>query len=209
MSPPNVFVAIPNLGKIRTDLVAWILSCHSHFLHPETPIKGMIHLNVDRPIEVNRNIITNKFLETDCTHLLMIDSDVRPAVNIIPDWIKKDKDIIGAYVPIWNKELKHPRFFAYHKKNNKYVNIDPTLGFQQCDVVGTGAIMIKRNVIEALPNPRFRQILTKTGGFGMGEDQYFVECAKNNGYEVWIDPTPMDQRTEINLTETMNEEIIS
>lgn len=205
---PKIFVAIPNLGKIRTGLVEWLLHCNVNFQSFKVPINGIINLNIDRPIEVNRNIITNKFLETDCTHLLMIDADVQVLPNLIPDWIARDKDIIGGYVPIWNKELQHPRFFAYHKDGNKYTDIDPTKGFQKCNVVGSGAIMIKRKVVETIPNPRFRQILKKDGTFRMGEDQYFVETANSIGFEVWVDPTPMDQRTEVSLIETIPREVV-
>lgn len=207
MNQPKVFVAVPNLGKIRTELVKWLLDCVNNFNHVTIPINGMINLNIDRPIEVNRNILANKFLETDCTHLLMIDSDVSALPNLIPKWLNYNKDIIGGYIPIWNKELQHPRFFAYHIINGQAVPIDPILGFQKCDIVGTGCIMIKRKVIETIPNPRFRQILDKNGGFKMGEDQYFVGLASNAGFEIYVDPTPMDQRTEVNLTETIPKEV--
>lgn len=133
----------------------------------------------------------------------MIDADITALPDLIPKWLGHDKDIIGGYVPIWDTGKKHPRFFAYHIDGEKVTDIDVSLGFQKCDMVGTGAIMIKRNVVEKLPNPRFRQVLKDDGDFRMGEDQYFVECARKAGFEVWVDPTPMNQRTEINLNETI------
>ncbi len=207
MNLPKVFVAIPNLGNIRTELVLWLLDCANNFNHHDIPINGVINLNVDRPIEVNRNIIANEFLKTDCTHLLMIDSDVSALPNLIPDWLRHDRDIIGGYIPIWNKELQHPRFFAYNIIDGKPVYINPKIGFQKCDIVGTGAIMFKRKVIETIPNPRFRQILDNDGRFKMGEDQYFVGLARNAGFEIYVDPRPMDQRTNVNLIETIQNKV--
>jgi len=207
LNQPKIFVAVPNLGKIRTGLVEWLLYCHSSFLHPQTPIKGIINLNIDRPVEVNRNKIANKFLETDCTHLLMIDDDIQALPNLIPNWVKYDKDIIGGYIPIWNKELQHPRFFAYNFVNGKSIDIDPKLGFQRCDMVGTGAIMFKRKVIETIPNPRFKQVLKQNGEFRMGEDQYFCELARNAGFEIWVDPTPMGHLYEFDIIETVPKDV--
>ena len=201
----KVFVAVPNLGKLRTGLVNWLLICQENFVTKEIPINGIIYTPINRPVEVNRNCIVEEFLKTDCTHLLFVDSDISPSKNLIPRFLKYDKDVIGGYVPIWHPKLRKPTFFSF-VKNGDYTFVDKSLGFQECDFVGTGIMMIKREVIENLPKPLFKQVFDKSISIVLkGEDQYFCELAKKYGFKVWVDCTSIEsQEKMIDLVETLD-----
>jgi len=203
---PKVFVAVPNLGKLRTGLVNWLLICQENFVTEKVPIKGIIYTPINRPVEVNRNEIITEFLKTNCTHLLFIDSDISPSKDLIPRFLKHDKDVIGGYVPIWHPELRKPTFYSFIKKDDDYQFVDPKLGFQECNFVGTGVMMIKRKVIEKLQKPLFRQIFDESFTTVLkGEDQYFCELAKKHGHEIWVDCTSIESQAKIiDLVETLD-----
>lgn len=202
----KVFVAVPNLGKLRTGLVNWLMICNENFISDKVPIQGVIYLPINRPIEVNRNGIVKEFLKSDCTHLLMVDSDIMPSKDLIPRFLKYNKDVIGGYVPIWHPKLRKPTFFAFKKINNEYQFVDSKLGFQECDFVGSGIMMIKREVIEALPKPLFKQVFDQDVETVLkGEDQRFCEYAKENGFKIYVDCTSIEsQAKEIDLIETLD-----
>lgn len=206
LNQSKVFVAIPNLGKIRTGLTNWIIACQGKFNSDKIPFNVIFYLPVNRPIEVNRNNIVKEFLKSDCTHLLFVDSDIMPSMDLIPRFLNHNKDVIGGYVPIWHPILKKPTFFSFKKKDGDYEFVDPKLGFQECDFVGTGIMMIKREVIENIEKPLFKQVfdelLTKVV---KGEDQYFCELAKKNGFKIWVDCTRIEsQEKNIDLVQTLN-----
>lgn len=53
----------------------------------------------------------------------------------------------------------------------------------ECDALGTGSMLIKREVLEAVGYPYFKRHETTAGG----EDFFFCERAKAEGYSVWGD----------------------
>jgi len=136
----------------------------------------------------------------------MIDSDIAPSKELIPRFLNYNKDVIGGYVPIWHPTLKKKTFFSFIKKNGKYEFVNPSLGFQQCDFVGTGIMMIKRNVLEYLPKPLFKQVFNESLTTVLkGEDQHFCETAKKNGFEIWVDCTIQEsQAKNIDLNEVLS-----
>lgn len=206
---PKIFLAVPNLGDMRTGLVNWLLMCQENFKSDKIPIDGIIHLPINRPVEVNRNGIVKEFLKSDCTHLLFIDNDIMPSKHLIPRFLKYDKDIVGGYVPIWHPKLKKPTFFSFTKIDGKYEFVNPELGMQECDFVGSGILMIKRNVIELLPKPLFQQVFDELIITVLkGEDQYFCELAKEHSFEVWVDCTSIESQSKnIDLVETLPKKI--
>ena len=59
-----------------------------------------------------------------------------------------------------------------------------TVGLQEVDAIGTGCMLIKRKVLEALEAP-FTRIWNKDGTMDTGVDFHFCEQAKAKGFKVW------------------------
>jgi hypothetical protein len=75
MSPlkrePNVFIAMPCYGEIPLEVVLAIMRVGG------LPFSHAIHLTPgDSLVSRARNRLAADFLESDCTHLLFIDSDI-------------------------------------------------------------------------------------------------------------------------------------
>jgi len=200
----KVYVAVPTLGKVRAGLVRWLLVAQENFLSEKVPVDGLIDLSIDRPVESNRNRIVLKFLSSDCTHLLMVDDDVIVPDDLIPRFIRHDKDVVAAAPLIWHPVLRRPTIFAFKGEHRNYRFVDPSKGLQRCDFVGSAVLMMKRRVVEELPKPLFKVVLDEKGRFEKGEDQYFCELAREHGFEIWVDCDVIaGQAKEVELLEVL------
>ena len=64
-----------------------------------------------------RNILVDMFLESDCTHLLFIDADIKFNPEIIEKLLHEDKEVICIPYPIKNFNLGHTDFPVIFKKD--------------------------------------------------------------------------------------------
>jgi len=152
-----------------------------------------------------RNLLVKDFLESECTELLFIDSDI----NFEPDdilrllsWAEDPKKGIVAGVPRTRSE--HKTYIAnldYDAGGELTMN---SMGLVRATHVATAFMMVRREVFEALVegHPEWQYYDTRTdrvlnavfdfkvteAGY-MGEDFLFCDRAREAGYEVWIDPT--------------------
>lgn len=109
-----------------------------------------------------RNMLVHNFLASDCTHLLFIDADVAFDPNGIKKMLEVDKDVIGGlyakkYIN-WGRvfnavkygvqpELLSSNAYEYYVRGEVRVGMDKPV---EVESVGTGLMMIKRQVFEQL-----------------------------------------------------------
>ena len=187
---PKIYLAILNDGWLRCEHINTVLmlaGTPSIQLHLENP-----SISWGIPITQNRNKIVKRFLETDADFLLMFDDDVVPLYNSA-EAVVMDKDVLGFPTRRrtgqrleWVVYAKHPTF------ENKYsaidldkVNTDADL--LKVDAVGTGAILIKRKVLETVKAP-FQDLFDEDGIRTLGQDLNFCKKAIEAGFEVFAAP---------------------
>jgi len=165
MKYPDVLIAVPNTGTLRTELVEILFEIDCHVMLP-----------INKPIDCNRNFIVHQFLKTDCKWLLMIDSDVVPPIDII-GMKYNDVPVCSAHVSTtknWEVipvgMMKDPKNPGYH---HDFEHSKPFL--HKVDVVGTGCIMIRRDVLENMEPPYFKFVYNEHGMLINGEDFDFCE----------------------------------
>lgn len=158
----SVFIGVPNTGTIRTELALWLMKQKATIFTPQA-----------KPHDHCRNIIVNQFLKTDCEWLLMVDSDILPPDNVL-DMIDNNVPVCAAYAcTTVNGEVipvgmtKNENGYHYDFKHS-----EPKL--HKVDAVGTGCILIKRNVLEKMDKPYFRFVY-EDGILVNGEDFDFCE----------------------------------
>ena len=109
-----------------------------------------------------RNMLVHNFLASDCTHLLFIDADVAFDPHGVKKMLDADKDVIGGlyakkYIN-WNRvftavkygvqpELLSSNAYDYYVRGEVRVGTDKPV---EVESVGTGLMMIKRQVFEKL-----------------------------------------------------------
>lgn len=77
----------------------------------------------------------------------------------------------------------------FHEWGTRYISAHwsdiPITGVSEWDACGTGGMLIRRRVIDAMAFPWFEA--GKTAKDHIGEDLYFCTKAKELGYRVWVD----------------------
>lgn len=136
----------------------------------------------NRKVADARNIIVNKFLETDCDYLLFLDDDHSGhTLEMLDRLLEIDSDIVS--MKCFQRLFPHPTNLMDFKKMGDdgigdYTPKDLKSGYENCDVVGFGMALIKRSVINHMGWPYFLSI------DNIKEDLYFCNIAKTYGFNV-------------------------
>jgi len=188
---PKIYLAILNEGWLRCEhihTVLMVLKMSSVELHLENP-----SISWGIPITQNRNRIVRRFLDTDADFLLMFDDDVVPFFNPA-EAVFFDKDVVG--LPTRRRSGQRLEWVVYAKHStlkNKYASIDldkvrGDADLLKVDAVGTGAILIKRKVLETVKAPFLDIFDEETGLRTLGQDLNFCQKVIKAGFEVFATP---------------------
>lgn len=149
------------------------------------------------PHDAARNMIGLNFLASDCDWLLSIDDDIVPPVNIL-DMICDDRPICAAYCNAVRP--KHRPDEGVDVRINAVAlqrTDDEKITYKKFPVVkdeinevpifGTGCYVIRRDALESLRRPWFKFDYDENGCLLRGEDVYFCEQAREQGYTLYMD----------------------
>lgn len=151
--PLKVFLAVPLRDEWRgvdRTIFSWVgfLSRNKHKIvaHVEEPIE---------PVELARNTIAGRFLRTDCDALLMIDQDQRPQssadqlLDSLAD-VTAGMTLMARTIPDGQAKRRGLAVPAMRASGGgPLAAIEPfSVGDQDVDTVGFGAVLIKRRVLE-------------------------------------------------------------
>jgi len=187
---PKVYLAILNEGWVRCEhisTVLMLLGTPTIKLHIENPA-----ISWGIPITQNRNKIVKRFLETDADFLLMFDDDVIPQFNPA-EAVFYDRDVLG--LPTRRRTGQRLEWVIYAKHpalENRYSAIDldkvkTDADLLGVDAVGTGAILIKRKVLEKVRAP-FIDVFDDDGIRKLGQDLNFCKRASEAGFKIFCAP---------------------
>ncbi len=205
----RVYIAIPT-GKAPDVDHAVSLTDTLFDLYCETgmrPERGILHGNCY--VHLCRDLLTHQFMKTDCTHLFFWDDDVAAPAGALRRLLSYDRDIMVApYPKKVAPGLPPTKTWPYSLTDG----IPDDCGLLECDMVATGFLLIKRDVIEALyaehadrafyHEPYGAEVINlfPTGllpGFPLnakgkamwwGEDYAFSVFATRAGFKIWLDP---------------------
>ena len=150
---------------------------------------------------VARNALVYEFLQSDCTDLLFIDSDVIVTAEDVMRLLAQsaDKDVAAGLYP---RRALDKNFFVDipHDENGDMIFDGSMLKVNR---IGTGFMMIKRYVLEKLiaDHPEWiYETKPDEGGNAYavfdfdiingkytGEDYLFCDRVREAGFEVWVD----------------------
>jgi hypothetical protein len=197
-----IYLAVLNQGEIAVELAQCL---DSILATSEYPI--FIDYACEKPISYNRNQIVKRFLERpQYDYLIMIDSDIVPPPNYL-NLVDFQKDIISGVCFVYAKNKVFPLVLKKNhspitgNKYKSYDGIDPKkwTGLIEVASIGTGAIVLSRKVLEAIPYP-FRNEYDKTGEKLIGLDLNFCRRAKKLGFKVFCHTDYIcDHHTRFNL----------
>lgn len=152
-----------------------------------------------------RNLLVQDLLDSDCTDLLFIDSDINfepEAILRLLAWgSEPGKDIVAAAPRVRSSDTVYITRLAYDE--NSDLTMD-NMGLVKAERVATAFMLIRRHVFEKMvevhPEWKYHDArsnrtvpalfdfaLTEEGY--IGEDFLFCDRAREIGFQVWIDPT--------------------
>lgn len=190
----SLFIGTPTYsGELSCHYTASLLRLCEQLTKKQIP--HMVYFSVfDSLVARARNDLVDNFLKSDCTHILMCDSDQGFEQDKVFDMLDLDLDFLtGAVVG------RKPDSEEYAIKINVNSDMTPVVnqqGLISCTMNGVAFALIKREVFGKIATekpyphdvyPYFQHIYTEHGDH-YGEDTWFVNTWLKSGGEVWIYP---------------------
>ena len=183
----KVYIAVPTeSGQIFFELALRLSQWDNQTTIPATVVYHPFLM----PIDHARNTIVHDFLLTDCTHLMMVDDDIVPPVDALERLLFHDKDIVAAACPLIGPNSDGDLITtmnAYNLNKKQAYTIIESTGLRKVDAVGTGCMMVKREVFEKLRVPPFLTEYNVDGIKYRGEDLNFCNQASLEGFDTYVD----------------------
>jgi len=191
----RIYYTIPMERSVQADAVASLLDVAIHAHYNKALRINMAYKRIDDA----RNSAAKLFLshsQSEDDVLVMLDNDHTHPANIVAHLASKcdaEHEVVGALM--FRRSLPHDPCFYQLDAENQVVDV-PTMfdgaSLVKCDIVGTGAIAIRRSAFAKLDAngfrwPYFRFCYNENEDIQRSEDWNFgLECRKA-GIPHWCD----------------------
>jgi hypothetical protein len=143
-----------------------------------------LHIVCGSVIAQSRIDLAKEALDSECTHILWLDSDIHFPANIFTKLYAHNKDIVAA---TYSTRYKPNVSVAFLDPDNINIRLNEKKGLHKVWAVGMGCMLTTSNVYKELPKPWFSHYYNKNlDNFG-GEDIYFCNQAMHHGIDVFVD----------------------
>ena len=142
-------LAVPTRGQIEWGTVTRLEEIQRTYKIDEPIVYQPGNLSVAQ----TRNLIVERFMETACDVLVMVDDDIIPPVrclDAITELCKPGEEwgVLCVPHPFVVKGGIELGIFDKADDGDGYVLAQPISGVNECDAVATGCIMIRRQVLD-------------------------------------------------------------
>jgi len=196
----KLFITTPTYNGTVHAQYAISLACSIPYLS-QAGWQAQFAINaVNTLLVAARNTAIRNFLESDCSHILMIDSDLGWNGFELTQMLENDKDFIGGIYP----SRKVANTFIY---NPQYADNGGFIGdgsLIKANYIPSGFVLAKREAIQKMYDHYSDLAYESKCGYGdkgvllfntevidgefWSEDYVFFKRAKDIGLETWIDP---------------------
>ncbi|MBN3037234.1 MAG: hypothetical protein JW834_02200, partial [Candidatus Diapherotrites archaeon] len=168
----KVAIGIPVMDNIPLEFF------HS-YMDLEKPEGTVCITTKHKPLDEARNRIAKAALDSGCTHLFFMDSDMVFPPNALKKLLSLDKPVAGGLyfrtVPPYK-----PLLLQYKDGGYKTMYEFPDNEVVPVDATGTGCLLIKREVLEKMMEPWFKFT-------DVSEDFQFCRNARQSGFDIFVD----------------------
>jgi hypothetical protein len=156
----------------------------------ETNLSTTLHFNMGSEVAMQRQQLVDQALDTSCTHIMWIDSDMKFPPNTLNMLLSYKKDIVAG-----NYATRVPphRPVAFTDPNNLDSRCFSGTGLEEVWAVGSGMMLVNRKVYEKIPRPHYKIEYDENYTSLVGEDVYFCNNAHKYGYTVFVDHVISDK----------------
>lgn len=136
----KLFLGLPVYGGYDPFFVRGLLK-----LIQSPPCSLVVGDNIgDSLVSRSRNMLVDQFLQTDCTHLLFLDTDLIFSPDHVARLISHDVPVVAGLYP---KKQDTPSWVA---NAHPYYPEPEESGLQRVRYVGTGCLLVERGVFGSL-----------------------------------------------------------
>lgn len=135
------------------------------------------------PASVNREIFANRFLESDGTHLLLIDEFVLPPITALDDLLAHDQPIVSGVYPQWASGRVVSS--ACGLTDADWPVSAPATVFP-VRRTRLGCVLIRRDVFDRVPRPWF-MAGEHEDGTALDDDEWFCDAVRRAGLRILCD----------------------
>lgn len=193
---PSLVIGLPIMrGQLESEFFHSLFAARRHLY--EHGIPHNVLSNECSLISASRDTIAEQYMKgTKAEFFMWIDSDIQFPVYGITRLVNRNLDVVGG-VYYHKDPTASPTVYKFtdDDKYRCYGDFTVMNDIFECDAIGTGFMMIRRNVLEA-----FTAEVTKTlgtpfqmgcapDGMQEGEDLSFCRRVKKLGFKIWADPT--------------------
>lgn len=209
----SVFLAMPVYRMIDSFTAQALLKLVADQMsRGEFDLKIRMHIG-ECPIGRARNDLTHDFLQSNCTHILFIDSDIIFSYEQVKKILMSDEDVVGGFYVKKQEGIVAPVC-------NTLNSIDKPRpdGLVKVKYMGTGFLRISRKVFEVMIQEKNGELEYIDDGDGqtakhdfwrmgvakdhvtgtkrwLSEDWQFCQFAMECGFDVWADASILLQHS--------------
>ena len=212
---PRIMVGIPLERAIsHADEVFW------PFMGIAAQNPAFLPMNYQRT-DLYRNKVAEKLLQTNMTHVLMLDIDHTHPQDIIQrlaKWVLLDPEVKIVGGLNFRRGAPYEPCAFIEEDGKVYAPADWPQGLVKVDYLGTGSILIAREVFEEIEPPWFfNDYRHAWEGHYPGEDIGFSAKAREAGFDLYMDTTTVsphltthgiDESTFRNYMKTHREKLV-
>lgn len=176
---PRIVIAIPLAGP----MIYW--RTVGALLEMEKPSESDLMVFQGALVDRARNYLVEKMLghSMEPTHLLFLDADILVQPDTLVKLLAHQKLIVSA---LYRKRLPPYEPMAFRKERKRFRPVSlKGRALQSVDVVGSGCLLIRRDVLESIRPPWFTSDWRREGH--LSEDFSFCEKAKKAGFDIYVD----------------------
>ena len=211
----KVFIGLPNMGTVETVLSCRLREWYKRYDVTIGEATGL------RPIEHAVNKLLQTYLETDCDHLFLINSDECLPSDALERLLAHDVDVVAPLGLRWNRDagplpcigVREGGDVAHEASVHGITSeiaaaapryIQPRSGFnglKRVDRIGNSGMLLKRKVVEAIPLGTFRiEMSEDRTEYKASEDYVWCDAIRAAGFEIYVDCDLMlDHYRKVNL----------
>ena len=179
-------VSLPHQGTFQQELshLFWRIELPDNY----KPI--YLAANSTDIVTARNSLIKNALKKDKVEYILFVDSDqgVDPSVprRLIEKAEENDISVLSALTFILQGGVPTPLLSSASEAKTRFDWLD-TAGLVETDSVGTGCLLVHRQVFEDIEGAPFEQTYDEDGIRTEAEDYVFSKKAKEAGYNLYID----------------------
>jgi hypothetical protein len=181
----TIAICIPSSGAMPASFV-FDLTRMMTWTAANTPLDLRLFIVQGGIIHMQRNSLLKQALETDATHVLWLDTDMRFPRETLVHLLSRARPFVAAnYV---TREVPvQPVTHADDSGSRRVFTTPESEGVESVHATGMGLVLVDTAAVRRLTQPYFDTPWTESSLEHAGEDIYFCEKLKAAGVDILVD----------------------